>query len=307
MRKILVIALIVLFALLPYKPEILEEDISKLGNNPGNIGIVEDENFCYYDGFALDDHGLYKASKDFKSSKKIADSMHGFTELNIYGDYIYFCDGSPGFLQRMTLDGKRKEYITFRLVRNVVISGNKIYYMISEFDNDWGKVYSCELNGKRKKYLGKEISEFCVDGNTIYYINMDVGDSLWAMDVSGKNKRSLGTKSADNLSFDEENIYYNEIENFGIYRMNKKTLQSECINEQEHGAIYLSGKWLYYCDDEDQLSRISKDGKIKEKLFDARVIGMSNVADSVFFQLAEGDYGRYRLDLKTKKITELSK
>ena len=311
MKKILIATLIILLTILPYKPEIAEQDCNKLGNTPGNIksdgNVVENEHFCYYSPISYDDNALYKENKETGEVGKIAVGIHGMGQLNIYGNYIYYCDGFPAFLQRMTLDGKRNEYITFREVRNVAISGNRIYYMISEFDDDWGKVYSCELNGKRKKYLAKEISEFCVDGDTIYYTNMEDEDSLWAMDIYGKNKRKLGYKSVDNLNFDEDYIYYNEIEDFRIYRMNKQTLQSECINETERGMVNLYGDWIYYCDDEKWLSRISKDGKIKEKLFAAQTGRVSVVEDSVFFQISEGDYDMYRYDLNSKEVEVLSK
>ncbi len=310
MKRILVIALIVLLAFLPHKPEIAEEDPYKLGNTPGNIGedgrAVEDEKFCYYAFGGRDDKAMYKASKDFKTVEKITNSMYGIGQLNVYGDYIYYCDGFPGCLQRMTVDGKRKKYITFRVVRNVVVSGNRVYYMISEFDDDWGKVYSCELDGRGKKFIAKAIAEFCVDADTIYYINRDDGDCLWEMDVSGENKRKLGTEAAVNINFDEKYIYYNEVEGFGIFKMDKQSLQSECINKEEHGLINLSGDWLYYCDDEDWLCRMTKDGKRKEMLLDARVGTINVVTDSVFFQLAEENYGRYRLDLKTKEVFPVS-
>ncbi len=42
---------------------------------------------------------------DYKR-ERIGGSTHGFEQLNVYGDYIYYTDGSPGFLRRMTLDGK---------------------------------------------------------------------------------------------------------------------------------------------------------------------------------------------------------
>ncbi len=74
---------------------------------------------------------------------------------------------------------------------NVNICGNRIFYRRSSFNDNWGKVYSIDLNGRNKKFLAEQVRTFCVDGDIIYYSNLEDGNALWAMDVSGENKRKL--------------------------------------------------------------------------------------------------------------------
>lgn len=314
MKKVLLFALVFILAVSSCKNEPDEFVSTYMGNTAGNIGnsgiVAEEESYCYYSGY-LNDDALYRASKDFKTTEKIADSNLGFSQLNVYGSHIYYTDGSPGALQRMSLEGKDRRLLTLRSVGNVHVGGDRVFYRASDFDDDWGKLYSCNLNGRKKKLLAKKAREFCVDGNTIYYVNMEDGNSLWAMDVSGNDKRKLVDEDVLGLNFDEKYIYYNEWESFNIFRMDKQTLQTECISKEQCEEINLAGDWIYYCNrsDEGALYRISKDGSVKEKLADGRAATINVAADTVFFvrmaQKAE-DWGWYMLNLDERREIKLA-
>lgn len=313
MKKVMLLALVLLLAFLPYDNESDKDVNAQLGNTAGNIGkggfVTEDENYCYYSELS-GDYAIYRTSKDFKETEKIVGGRFGFAELNVCGDYIYYTDGRPGVLQRMSLDGKRRhKLITLRMVGNVVISGNRIYYRLSGFNDDWGKLYSCNLDGRKKKFLAKQVAGFCVDGDTLYYTNLEDDHSLWSMDVSGENKRKLIDREVYDIIVDERYVYYTDWGSKSkLFRMEKETLRDECINEERCGGINLSGDWIYYSNlsDKNSLYRISKDGKLKEKLFDGNIASINIVADSVFFERIDKDFGWYRLDLNEKCVVKLA-
>lgn len=314
MKKILLLVLVLLLALPLRYDEPRGTVVLQNGNTSGNISnggdATEDENYCYF-AVSYGDKVLYRASKDFKTVERIAGCMHGFCELNIRDGYIYFTDGSPNGLQKMSLDTKWSRHITFREVGNVHISGERIFYRASDFDEDWGKVYSCNLDGSSRRFLAKKVSEFCVDGDTVYYCNMQDGYTLWAMDTHGRNKRKLVDKYAFSLNIDEKYIYYLDGDNLKIFRTDKETLQTECINDEPSEGINVAGDWIYYANrnDKKSLYRISKDGKTKERLADGDAVAINVVSDTVFFsRMADRseDWGRYKLDLNTRQLVKLA-
>ncbi len=292
-----------------------EKPIStQLGNTAGNVAnygdVTEDDNYCYYQEYRDNVYTLYRASKDFKEKEKILDVKKGFNELNAHGNYIYYIDGFPGFLQRMSLDGKKShKLITFRMVSNVVISGEKLYYRLSGFNDDAGKVYCCDLNGRKKKLLAKEVTDFFVDGDTIYYTNTADEEFLWAMDISGENKRRILKRKVLQFILDEKYIYYIEREEtLRLFRLNKETLQEECINEERCNSINLLGDWIYYAtrEKDGKIYRMTKDGSKKEIVLDINAAEINIAGNSVFFREAKEDFGWYRLDLTTNSLEKLS-
>lgn len=288
-------------------PEIVYQ--TQDGNTPGNIAnsgyVTEDEHFYYYAKNSVNTDILYAINKDSGEGKEIATGELGFTEINVWGDYIYFTNGSPGKIIKMPKTGGRQTAVTRDLAGNVIMSRGRIYYRESGFDDDWGKLYSCDLDGGKKKLLAEEVLSFCVDGSTVYYSNMQDGDSLWAMETSGENKRKLIDKGVLSLNFDEKYVYYIESNGFNILRTDKETLSTETINNEKCEEANLSGDYIYYrnLNDNGSLYRISNEGSVKEKLADGNAVQINVVADRVFFERVDKDAGAYILNLRDMSET----
>ena len=308
MKKLLLhcfLALLLLSTSCATKNQVASE--GELGNTPGNIAnggaVAENENFFFW--ATLGEGKLYKSTKDFSESQKLFEGMQGIAEINVADGYIYFTDGVGGYLRKMTIDGEKRGVLASSRVENVIVSGERIYYKTFEMEYDKEKVYSCDLNGRSRICLAKNISQFCVDGETIYYTRRDDGHSLWSMDISGKNNRKLNSEYTIGPIFDDKYIYYTVAESFNIFRMDKETLQADCINDESCASINIYGDWIYYGANRysGPLCRMSKDGKIKEVLLDAPIAEINVVGDFVFYRLLEKGTGRYRLDLKTGENT----
>ena len=283
------------------------ESKGELGNTAGNIVnggyVAENENFFFW--ATLGEDKIYKSNKDFSENKEIFEGKFGVTEINVADGYIYFTDGTPGYLRKMTIDGKKSKILTFSHVENVIVSGERIYYKTSEKEYGKEKVYSCDLNGRNRIFLAKNVSQFCIDGETIYYTKSDDRHSLWSMDLFGENNRKLNSEHTINPTFDDKYIYYTTAENFNIFRMDKENLQTECINAERCASINIYGDWIYYGTNRylGPLCRMSKDGKTKEVLLNAPIAEINIVDNFVFYRLLENGAGRYRLDLKTGEST----
>lgn len=307
MKKLLLCFLVLLLLLPSCRAPNEVASAGELGNTPGNIVnggfVAENENFYFW--ATTGESKIYKSTKDFSKNQEIFEGKFGATEINVADRYIYFTDGIPGYLRKMTIDGKKGKVLTLCRVENVIVSGERIYYKTFEMEYDKEKVYSCDLNGKNRIFIAKNVSQFLVDRETIYYINRDDGHSLWSMDLSGKNNKKLNSEHTIDLVFDNKYLYYTVAESFNIFRMDKETLQAECINDESCATINIYGDWIYYGANRylGPLCRMSKDGKIKEQLLNAPVAEINVVDNFVFYRLLEKSTGRYRLDLKTGEST----
>ena len=287
-----------------------------LGSDPGNIlsggEVAEDEDFIYYVA-GKGDKDIYKAKKDFSENKKIGTVSAGVNYLNASGDHLYFVEGSPGFVVKMSKNGGMMWPVVMKQVTNVIISGDRIYYRLTLCDGIWlktewlkpyvGSVYSCSMNGLDKKLISKdEIPRFVVDGDFIYY--SDQNYFLWRMDTSGKNKELINSAVCSLPEFDEKYLYFTS-EGRYVYRMDKETLEKEVLAEIGMEERNLHGDWIYYTKDRDgDIYRMSKDGKTNELLLESDVVSFQAAGDSLFFEL----YGKgfFRFDISEKKLTKLS-
>ena len=315
--KKLALYMIIIILLLSFLGNIKpEEKIATLGSDPGNISsggdVTEDESFIYY---AADkgDKSIYKARKDFSEKKKIGTVSAGVNYLNVSGDYLYFVEGSPGFVVKMSKNGGAKWPVVLKQVSNVIISGDRIYYRLTLCDGIWiktewlkpyvGSIYSCDLNGRNKKLISKEeILRFVVDGDFIYY--SDQNYFLWRMDTSGKNKKLINSAVCSLPEFDEKHLYFTS-EGRHVYRMDKETLEKEVLSEIGIEERNLHDDWIYYTKDrEGDIYRMSKDGKTNELLLESDVVSFSVAGNSIFFDLYND--GFYRFDIETRRLTKLS-
>ena len=311
MKKVLICIFALLLLFLPffsYTSEAPETSFGKLGNTIGNIRncgtAVEDEKNIYYAAY---DGGLYKEDKVDGTVEKIGGSIHGVGYLNISGDNIFYNDSYLGRIRRITKEGKKHKLLTLSRVESFVISGNRIYYKKADFKKTREEIYSISLDGRGKHLIAEAVLDFCVDQNTIYYINSDDGGSIWKMDVTGEKKEKLIEGDFSELSFDEEYIYYKNNSEEGFYRADKESLKTQCMTSERIRWTNISDEWIYFSsiDDNDSLYRMSKDMKVKEKLIDLPV-GETNIAgEYVFYRLLENGWDRYKFSLNDRETEKL--
>ncbi len=285
-----------------------ELSFGKPGNTVGNIKnggtAAEDEKYIYYAAY---DGGLYKENKVDGAVEKIGGSIHGVGYLNVSGDYIFYTDSYLGRIRRITKEGKKQRLLTLSRIESFVVSGNRIYYKKADFKKTRRELYSMDLSGRGRHLIASGVSDFCIDQNTIYYLNSNDGNSIWKMNVMGSNKKRLFAGEFSELSVDEEYIYYINNSEQQFYRASKENLDAECVTTERIRFTNISGEWIYFSsiDDDDALCRLSKDGRIKEKLIDSPVGETNVVGESVFYRLLERGWDRYKFNLSDGETEKL--
>lgn len=330
MKKALLFIVLTFLLLFVSCGERKEADFSALGNTPGNIRIsgdvAEDENYIFFTAYEpegspilLSPFRIYKMNKEDGIIKTI-DKGHIADFLNISGESIYYRNGSPGFVYKMNKNGGFRRPVILKQTTNVIISGDRIYYRltpcdgiflkIEQYADDWGSIYSCDLNGRDTKLISQEeILRFVVDVDTIYYADHTDGDSLWKMDTSGENKTKIYSGSASVPDFDDKYLYFTGADGNSLFRMDKERLQPELLSDERFAFIVLSGDWIYYEEPypSETLGRISKDGKKTEILFTEDVSLHGVAKDLIIITKNDKEDGTYyRFNVETKELTKLS-
>ncbi len=322
MKKIaLYIALATLLLLIVNIIKPVEEHIG-LGNVPGNHlnggYFVEDEEFFYYKVTSREKSRIYKVDKKTLKTTKLATTILGVDYLNVAGKYIYYTDGSPGFIWKMSKNGIFRRPVLLRDATDVIISGNRIYYRFELLDGplidtEWlkpyvGSIYSCDLNGRNKKLISKEeILHFVVDGDKIYYTDHTDNNSIWRMNTSGKNREKLHSKKSTEPgfcvpNFDEKYLYFTADD--CLYRMDKETLKKDVLLKDNFSEMIVYGDSIFFStSDERGIYRLSKDGKEKEHLIKGEFSGFNVAENSLFIYYNDG---LHHFDIKTRKLTKLS-
>lgn len=127
------------------------------------------------------------------------------------------------------------------------------------------------------------------------------------LNVMGNNKKRLFAGDFSELSVDEEYIYYINNSEQQFYRASKENLDAECVTTERIRFTNISGEWIYFSsiDDDDALRRLSKGGRIKEKLIDSPVGETNVVGESVFYRLLERGWDRYKFSLSDGETEKL--
>ena len=135
----------------------------------------------------------------------------------------------------------------------------------------------------------------------------------------------LSTEDAENLYFltyDKE--AYTQI----LIKENKKTKKTEILTDSAVGGLCVSGNYVYYVDAEQNVSRITKDGKNIEKVLENEVLYINLIGNNLYYIQTDYEnpdnltieqckalasqgqiksfYGLHKYDLDTKKDTVLS-
>lgn len=244
--------------------------VTSAGNiqNGGYI-IKYDDNYIYAN--ADDYNNLYKINIHSKDKEKLAGG-HDFYEMNLYNDEIYYISSVPGEIWKVSVDGSSKEKLINQRVQNLILYDNKMYYRLSE-DNDWGKLYSADLNGENKKLLAQKIKGFCIYNGIIYYSDLDK-NALCSMNTDGTNITVINDSYTNNLFVENTMLIYsdhNREDKLYAYDLNNNT--EKCISEDRCWDLNCNNEWIFYRNQSEggSLYCVSFDGNTKYKLIDGNV------------------------------------
>lgn len=264
-------------------------DISKTeymisAGNIQNGGYVIRFDDCYIYANADDNNNLYKSSMYISDGKKLSGG-HYFYEMNLYNNEIYYVSSSPGEVWKVSTDGSSKRRLIDQHVGNLIIYDDHIYYRLSE-DNDWGKLYSADLNGRNRKLLKEKVKNFCIYDGLIYYFDIN-GNALCSMDVDGTKSAVINYSYVNNL-FVQNNmlIYSDHNRQDKLYAYDLKNNVEKLISEDMCWDLNGNDDWIFYRNQSDagSLYCISFDGKHKHKLIEKNISDIIILEDTVFYR-----------------------
>lgn len=271
-----------------------------IGNTAGNIhnggyAVVKDD-WLYYTNHNDNDH-LYKKRIDGSQNTQLVNGHYSY-QINVVGNWIYYIGGSPGYIYRMTTDGKNHEKIENQRCDNLIATDQFVFYKSA--DEKSSDLYYIELATMKKTKLKENIVEFAVDKENIYYTDGENECSLFKIDFQKKEELKLCDDYAFNIDIDEKYIYYaNYDDGDKLYRIKKDGTEKQIICQEACWNINVCGDYIYYRNQTEQgnIYRIRKNGDENTLIAKGNCVSI-NIADNLLFYRSVTDRaGYYKIKL----------
>jgi len=266
------------------KTEPAKEILPFAGNiqNGGYIIEIGDE---YYYNNQEDDCSLYKVSTEGKETK-ITGGGHRFYEMNYCDGYIYYVSGAPGMVNKISVDGRLTKKLVNQRVGNLLLYENLMFYRLSE-DDDWGKLYSANLNGKDRKLLAQKVLEFCICDGRIYYCDIENESALCSMNLDGTDKVKINDSYTTGLIAENGKLIYSDDNREGrLYLYDIENKVEKCISNDKCWNLNGNKDWIFYRNQSEKgsLYCISFDGNERHKLVEGNVSHIVITTDYIFYR-----------------------
>ena len=280
----LILAIVLVIFLWNRKTEPAKEILSSAGNihNGGYVLEIDGE---YYYNSQEDDCSLYKITADGKE-EKITGGGHRFYEMNYCDGYIYYITGTPGMVNKTSVDGKIHKRLVSQRVGNLLLYNDRMFYRLSE-DDDWGKLYSANLNGKNRKLLAQRVLNFCIYGGRIYYCDIENESALCSMKLDGTDKVKINDSYASYISTENGMLIYSDDNRDGkLYVYDIEAKAEKCISEDKCWNINSNKDWIFYRNQSEKgsLYCISFDGSESYMLIEGNISHIVVTTDYVYYR-----------------------
>ena len=147
------------------------------------------------------------------------------------------------------------------------------------------------------------------EGDWVYYVNYDDGQSLYKERTDGSEKEQLSAETeCGYLNVGNGWVYFTNKDGY-LLRVSTDGATQEVIWEQTCGSVNLVDDWLYFIDHSynSQLYKMRTDGEGRQALYDIRSlsVGGAIVYDNWIYYLEGYDLYRHKLDgPDLEKVTE---
>lgn len=241
----------------------------------------------YHDGVLYadpEDHdALYYCQKD-GTTEKIAGKRY-YYEMNVCGDTLYYVSGEPGNVWRLSLNTKDEKKLIGQKVGNLLVYPNKLFYRLSEED-DWGKLFCADLNGKQKKLLAENVRDFCLYEDRIYYSDFRE-NTICSMKTDGTEAKILQSADASGLFVENDCLVYADKNRGGnLFTYDLLTEKETCICEDTCWNINGNKERIFYRNQSDggSLYSVRFDGTEKQCLIHANIYDIVVLENELFYR-----------------------
>jgi len=199
----------------------------------------------------------------------IETSAIGNDALNVSDGWVYFLSAEKN-LERVKVNGNKRQPVSTEKMAYFQISGNRIYYTTD--DDEFKRM---KKDGTAIEKIGTGIELFQIVGNDAYYISKADG-KLMALDLRNNTERAIVERKIKTFNVYEKTIYYavNENDEQAIYKMKISGKKNEKIVDLSSAnvVICIVGDWIYYTDLVENspyyyaMYRVKTNGKDKQKV-----------------------------------------
>ena len=280
----------------------------EFGNTSGNIynngTVLTDGDWIYFTNHD-DNEQLYKKKLDGGEEKQLA-MGHFAYNLNLIGSDIYCISGSPGYIYRVDTEGRWDNRLVDKKTDHLMVTNESMFYQLAE-DDDWGKLYKADLDGKNEVLLASRVLDFAIDDAWIYYTDLNDHCYLYKMDWNGKNKVLLNDEYTSFINIDDTFVYFTEnFEKSHLYRMRLDGSDKKLLSDDKCWDVNLHNGYIYYRNQtrEGKIYRMKSDGSENQVLIDQKNCVDINVTDNflIYRKLSWSDGGYFRADLDGSNI-----
>lgn len=217
--KVICIFIVFIILLLQFSPK-LKSDFYGEGNSMDNIreyaNIAESEKYIAFCR-NIDQPGLCYINKSTLEYKKINNiDSYRIYHINIVDESIYYNVG--GDIHKYNIETEKDTVISKKDTFNTIIVDNYIY-TVKPDDNGNSKLYKMDLNGKSKKVIIRNLENFYIYKDIIYFTSNKDKYSLYCSDLNGSNVKKISDMSVAQISIHNDKIFAIDVNDRMLYSM----------------------------------------------------------------------------------------
>ena len=265
-----------------YKMNPDESDIEKVANDSVYF-INADEHYLYYSRnhnrdeakFVLDVNTESLCRMTRRNGKVIILDNANCNAAALAGNkvvYFHYDSDDATTVYKVDIDGENREQLTKDQIDPRCMVGENLYYSGVVSDHN---LHRMNLDTKDSSFVSSErVWLPIIEGDTMYYMNLDDDYRVYKGPFSGEGKVCLTTYGASNFNVSGNYLYYQSIKGNpdGIYRVDMSTGDEVLLQEGEYNHINITSQYVYFADFKSGTTFHSKIGSTTVSLFDPPIL-----------------------------------
>ena len=247
----------------------------KMKTDGSELARINDElgqNYFAVNGLIYNFDGRLFDPKNQAISKITYASSYNSLYFQLVLDDVILALVHDGTLNRwnyvwMTLDGSKYYKMSLPRLNNYRRMDYKDGWLYYVNENGLNRIHPDDSN---QTLVTRDASEdFLISGDSLYYVNLNDGKSLYKSDLNGSNLKKLVDQPVKHLNSDRNILFFvNETDGL-VYRVNTDGSQLTVISSVKASVLLVSGDWLCFNGEQDNSKnyRISLKDWTQEELF----------------------------------------
>lgn len=241
--------------------------IYKMNPDESNIEIVAndcvfyinaDDNYLYYsrnnnrdNSFVLDVNTESLCRMTKRNKKVIILDQANCNAAALAGNRVVYLRYDPDeatTLYMVGIDGENREQISKAALDPCCMVGEKMYYSGVEHDHN---LHALNLDTGDSAFVSEEnLWMPLIDGDTLFYMNLDDNNRVYRSSLSGEGKAGVTTYGTSGYNVSGNYLYYQSIKGNpdGLYRVDLTTGEEVLLTEGQFNNINITSKYVYFAD-----------------------------------------------------------